>query len=99
MGHDRAAIDVVENDEVKDFLNARYVGPPEACWRLLSFDMHGKSQVVDRSLAFYCLSLSPYIAKLSNCWLRHMYALMQLRANRVDRIVRLLNVFFVFVRA
>ena len=51
-GHDRAAIDVIANDEVKDFLNARYVGPPEACWRLFSFEMHGKSHVVERSFTF-----------------------------------------------
>ena len=47
-GHDRAAIEVVVRDEVKDFIDARYVGPPESCWRLLSFDMHGKSHVVER---------------------------------------------------
>ena len=47
-GHDRAAIEVLVRDEVQDFLDARYVGPPEACWRLLSFDMHGKSHVVER---------------------------------------------------
>ena len=47
-GHDRAAVEVVVHDEVKDFLDARYVGPPESCWRLLSFDMHGKSHVVER---------------------------------------------------
>ena len=47
-GHDRAAVEVVVRDEVQDFIDARYVGPPESCWRLLSFDMHGKSHVVER---------------------------------------------------
>jgi hypothetical protein len=47
-GHDRAAVEVLVRDEVQDFIDARYVGPPEACWRLLSFDMHGKSHVVER---------------------------------------------------
>ena len=36
-GHDRAAVEVVVQDEVKDFIDARYVGPPESCWRLLFF--------------------------------------------------------------
>ena len=47
-GHDRAAVEVLVHDEVRDFIDARYVGPPESCWRLLSFDMHGKSHVVER---------------------------------------------------
>ena len=48
-GHDRAAVEVVgAHDEIRDFLDARYVGPPEACWRLLSFEMHGKSHVVEK---------------------------------------------------
>ena len=47
-GHDRAAIEVAVHDEVQDFIDARYVGPPESCWRLLSFEMHGKSHVVER---------------------------------------------------
>ena len=47
-GHDRAAVEVVVRDEVKEFIDARYVGPPESCWPLLSCDIHGKSHVVER---------------------------------------------------
>ena len=47
-GHDRAAVELVQLDEIRQFVDARYVGPPEACWRLMSFDMHGKSHVVER---------------------------------------------------
>ena len=46
-GHDCAALEV-ELDEIKRYVDARYVGPPEACWRLLEFDMHGKSHTIDR---------------------------------------------------
>ena len=35
-------------DGVKEFIDARYVGPPESCWPLLSCDIHGKSHVVER---------------------------------------------------
>ena len=37
-----------QNNEVKQFLDARYVGPPEAAWRLFAFPMHDKSHNVDR---------------------------------------------------
>ena len=47
-GYDRAAVEVVFQDEVKDFLDARYVGPCGACWRLFSFEMHGRSHAVER---------------------------------------------------
>ena len=47
-GHDKAAIDIYAADEIKAFLDARYVAPPEACWRLFSFPMSGKSHAVER---------------------------------------------------
>ena len=37
-----------EANEVKQFLDARYVGPPEAAWRLFAFPMHDKSHNVER---------------------------------------------------
>ena len=46
-GHDRAGVEM-EIDEIKKYLDVRYVGPPEACWRLLEFDMYGKSHVIER---------------------------------------------------
>ena len=46
-GHDKAAVDIT-HDEIKKFLDARYVGAPEACWRLFGFGLHGQSHVVER---------------------------------------------------
>ena len=46
-GHDRAMLEF-EQDEVKQFLDARYVGPPEAAWRIFSFPMHKKSHHIER---------------------------------------------------
>jgi hypothetical protein len=39
-GHDRAAVTLEEQNEIKLYLDARYVSAPEACWRLFSFKMH-----------------------------------------------------------
>lgn len=43
-GSDRAIVefsaDNNEVDEIKQYLNARYIGLPEAIWRILSFDLH-----------------------------------------------------------
>ena len=46
-GHDRATLEF-QNDEVKRYLDTRYVGPPEGAWRLLSFPMHDKSHHIER---------------------------------------------------
>lgn len=46
-GHDRASLEF-EVDEIKAFVDARYVGPPEATWRIFGFHMHGKSHNVER---------------------------------------------------
>jgi len=35
-------------DEITEFLDTRYVGSPEACWRLLGFDMYGRSHTIQR---------------------------------------------------
>ena len=34
-------------DEVKDFIDTRYVGPAEAAWRILEFPLHGISHAVE----------------------------------------------------
>jgi hypothetical protein len=51
-GHDRAAMDLAEEtgggDEIRDYLDARYVGPAESAWRLFEFPMHGKSHTIER---------------------------------------------------
>ena len=46
-GPDRACI-TKEVDEVSDFMDSRYVGGPEAAWRLLGFPLHGRSHAVER---------------------------------------------------
>ena len=45
-GPGRANMEIV--NEVAEFLDARYVTAPEACWRLLEFPMHARSHVVER---------------------------------------------------
>ncbi|XP_066933722.1 uncharacterized protein [Clytia hemisphaerica] len=50
-GHDTAHIEIVEridHDEIRTFLDARYVSAPEACWRLFAFPMHTQSHTVIR---------------------------------------------------
>ena len=46
-GHDRAEL-AFGVDELQEYVDARYVGPPESCWRLLGFHMHDKSHAVER---------------------------------------------------
>lgn len=55
-GHDAASViitnstneTVVEHDEIKQFVETRYVGPAEAVWRILSKLLHDKSHVIIR---------------------------------------------------
>ncbi|XP_058726511.1 uncharacterized protein LOC131597868 [Vicia villosa] len=35
-------------DEIKQYLDCRYVSPSEACWRIFSFPIHGRSPAVER---------------------------------------------------
>ena len=46
-GHGRATLEF-HKCKVKQFLDARYVGPPEAAWRLFACPMHDKSHNVER---------------------------------------------------
>src|SRR5206468_658983 len=44
-GHDRASVSVESEgprvvNEVKEYLDARYVSAPEACWRIFEFGLH-----------------------------------------------------------
>lgn len=39
-GHDRASVTLEQRDEIKLYLDARYVSAPEACWRLFHFHLH-----------------------------------------------------------
>ena len=43
-GHDRTSIGIAEDvDEIKEYLDARYVSASEATWRLMHFRMHDVS--------------------------------------------------------
>uniref|UniRef100_A0A0R0JLL6 ATP-dependent DNA helicase n=1 Tax=Glycine max TaxID=3847 RepID=A0A0R0JLL6_SOYBN len=35
-------------DEIKQYLDYRYVSPPEACWKIFAFPMHVRSPAVER---------------------------------------------------
>jgi PIF1-like helicase/Helitron helicase-like domain at N-terminus len=39
-GHDRATVQIGNVDEIQDYIDARYIGPVEACWRIFEFSMH-----------------------------------------------------------
>ena len=62
-GHDKARLEVnqtnaedhandaqepLDRDEIKEFVDARYVSPPEAMWRILEFPLHRQSHTVLR---------------------------------------------------
>lgn len=63
-GYDRITVAIVQNDqqtpiaksntdEIKQYLDCRYVSLCEACWRIFSFPIHGRKPVVER-LFFHC---------------------------------------------
>jgi hypothetical protein len=35
-------------DEIKQYLDCRYISPPEACWRIYGFPIHGRKPAVER---------------------------------------------------
>ena len=48
-GHDRATLELkYNNNEIDAHVDARYVGPAEACWRLFGFKLHALSHNVER---------------------------------------------------
>ena len=50
-GHDCANIqidEVINHDEIKTYLDARYVSSPEAVWRIFQFPMHAQSHSINR---------------------------------------------------
>ncbi|AQK68964.1 hypothetical protein ZEAMMB73_Zm00001d015454 [Zea mays] len=56
-GHDRASVAVTDAnkadgdvDEIKQYRDARWVTPPEALWRIFSFDLSQNSTSADRSM-------------------------------------------------
>jgi hypothetical protein len=38
----------IEVDEVKEYIDCRYVSPSKACWRIFSFPIHGRKPAVER---------------------------------------------------
>lgn len=47
-GHDRTTMEINKNDEIKLYLDARYVSAIEATWRLFHFVLHHRSPAVIR---------------------------------------------------
>ena len=48
-GHDRAAVQMGEDvDEIKSYLEGRYISASEACWRLFKFRLHSEQPSVRR---------------------------------------------------
>ena len=39
---------VLTEDEIEDFVDVRYVGQPEACWRLFEYPITERSHNVER---------------------------------------------------
>ncbi|KAI5387620.1 hypothetical protein KIW84_073638 [Lathyrus oleraceus] len=63
-GYDRITVAIVPNDdgtsnqpqnidEIKQYIDCRYVSPSEASWRIFSFPIHGRKPAVER-LYFHC---------------------------------------------
>ncbi|XP_026439102.1 uncharacterized protein LOC113337723 [Papaver somniferum] len=48
-GGDRATMVLREHDEIQQYIDARYIGPPEAVWRLIEYHVHEEYPVVQRS--------------------------------------------------
>ncbi|XP_060846202.1 uncharacterized protein LOC132925860 [Rhopalosiphum padi] len=47
-GHDAATLEVWNGYEIENYINSRYVSPPEAVWRLFSYEMHKRSHTIVR---------------------------------------------------
>jgi len=58
-GYDRITTAIVSNgndenvpqvaiDEIKQYIDCRYISPCEACWRIFSFPIHGRNPAVER---------------------------------------------------
>jgi hypothetical protein len=56
-------------DEIKNFVDARFICPHESAWRIFNFDIHARSPPVQvrrclRLLSFSCPAFSSYVASL-----------------------------------
>ncbi|XP_022177735.1 uncharacterized protein LOC111038807 [Myzus persicae] len=47
-GHDCVTLEVFDQDELANFVNTRYVRPPEGIWRLFSYELHKRSHTIVR---------------------------------------------------
>ncbi|XP_026459754.1 uncharacterized protein LOC113360460 [Papaver somniferum] len=47
-GYDKTTVVVGPKDEVQMYIDARYIGPPEAAWRLYGYSMHKEHPHVER---------------------------------------------------
>ena len=56
-GPDRACLEHA-HDEVADYLDSRYVGAPEAAWRLLEFELHGSKVQLMEAMHFSYIGVS-----------------------------------------
>ena len=63
-GHDRTTLEISgdqQRDEIKEYLDARYISAAESCWHIFEFSMHSESPTVyrlpvhleDRQLVYY----------------------------------------------
>jgi len=50
----------VEIDEIKQYLDCRYVSPSEASWRMFSFPIHGRRPAVER-MFFHLIGENPVV--------------------------------------
>ena len=49
-GHDRTTVEILDQnrDEIKEYLDARYIGSVESCWHIMEFGMHAEAPTVYR---------------------------------------------------
>ncbi|XP_052889380.1 uncharacterized protein LOC128297726 [Anopheles moucheti] len=45
-GHDRLSVSIAENDEIQQYIDARYLSPTDSCWRIMRFELQAKTHTV-----------------------------------------------------
>jgi hypothetical protein len=60
-GSDRLAVGIADAgnniNEIQNYLDCRYISPPEACWRILGFGLHNHSHSVERQPTYLICKL------------------------------------------
>ncbi|XP_026458755.1 uncharacterized protein LOC113359313 [Papaver somniferum] len=64
-GGDRATMVLGEHDEIKQYIDARYIGTPEVVWHLLEYHLHEEYPVVQR-LAIHLQNKQRVVYKQGN---------------------------------